>query len=188
MGQSNVCYLLEKDGSQKQAPWVQAALDYVDDYQSSDILATPEAAAEEESAAVAEAALARSKGQGFARTPEERWAIEHHAIVAAMKYFRHEGFDVEDVSARRSFDLLCKRGALERHVEVKGTTTAGEAIVLTNNEVKHACDRSNSCVLFILHSIRLEGSKASRGKRLIVDPWQLQQIHLTPVSYVYRLP
>jgi hypothetical protein len=58
MGQSNVCYLRNRDGSQKQAPWIQAALDFIDDYQTSNILATPEAAAERESAAVAEQALA----------------------------------------------------------------------------------------------------------------------------------
>jgi Domain of unknown function (DUF3883) len=109
-------------------------------------------------------------------------------MAAAKKYFRHKGFDVEDVSARRSYDLLCRRGVIECHVEVKGTTTAGEAIVLTNNEVKHACDQRNTCVLFILHSIRLEGPKASGGKQLVVNPWQLQQTHLTPVSYIYRLP
>jgi hypothetical protein len=187
MGQSNVCYPLASDGSQKRAPWIQHALDFIDDYQGSDILAKPEADAEKESAAAAEKALARSKGQGFARTPQERRALEDHAMAAAKKYFRHERFDVQDVSARRSYDLLCTRGTKELHVEVKGTTTDGDAIVLTNNEVKHARDRRNSCVLFVLHSIRLKRQKASGGKQLVLDPWRLQQAHLTPVSFTYRL-
>jgi hypothetical protein len=187
MGQSNVCYPLAGDGSQKRVPWIQHAIDFIDDYQASDILANQEAAAEKESAAAAEEALARSKGQGFARTPQERRALENHAMAVAKKYFRHEGFDVEDVSARRSYDLLCRRGTRELHVEVKGTTTDGDAIVLTNNEVKHACNPHNSCVLFVLHSIHLKEQKATGGKQFVLDPWRLRQAYLTPVSYTYRL-
>jgi Protein NO VEIN, C-terminal len=110
------------------------------------------------------AALARSKGQGFARTKEERKALEDHAMTAAKRHFRNEGFKVEDVSARRPYDLLCKRGSKELRVEVKGTTTDGEVVVLTNNEVKHASFPRNSCALFVLHSIRLKGHKAKGGK------------------------
>jgi len=187
MGQSNVCYPLAGDGSRKRSQWIGQALEFIDDYQASNILDKPEAAAELDSAIAAEEALARSKGQGFARNPLERRALEDHAMKIAKKYFRNEGFDVDDVSARRSYDLLCRRGTKELHVEVKGTTTDGDAIVLTYNEVKHACDRRNSCVLFVLHSIRLKGKKASGGKRFVMDPWRPQQAKLTPVSYTYRL-
>jgi hypothetical protein len=65
--------------------------------------------------------------------------------------------------------------------------TDGDAIVLTNNEVKHASNSHNSCALFVLHSIRLNGRKASGGKTRILQPWQLQQKNLTPVSYTYRI-
>ena len=64
----------------------------------------------------------------------------------------------------------------------------GEAIMLTKNEVKHACDSRNSCALFILHSIKLDRLKASGGMKLIVSPWKIQQEYLTPVSYIYRPP
>lgn len=187
IGQSNVWYPLAGDGSQKRAPWIQQALDFIVDYQGSNIFAEPEVAVEKESAAAAEEAFAQSKGQGFARTPEERQALEDRAMAVAKKYFRDEGFGVENVSARRPYDLLCRRGTRELHVEVKGTTTDGVAIVLTNNEVKHACDPRNSCVLFILHSIRLEGQKATGGRQLILNPWRLQQARLTPINYTYRL-
>jgi hypothetical protein len=187
MGQSNVCYPLAANGKPKPAKWIQQAIQFVFDYDASDILVSPEADAERESAAAAEKALARSKGQGFARSPEERRALEDHAMAAAQRHFRREGFNVEDVSARRPYDLLCKLNSKELHVEVKGTTTTGEAIVLTYNEVKHARGRNNSCALFILHSIRLKKRKASGGKKRILQPWQLQQKNLKPVSYMYRL-
>jgi hypothetical protein len=162
------------------------AITFIEDYRASDILTKPEAAAEEESAAAAEKALARSKGQGFAKTPQERRALENHAMEIAQRYFRQKGFSVEDVSRRRSYDLLCRRGRNELHVEVKGTTTDGEAIVLTYGEVKHACSRDNACALFVLYAIRLKGGKASGGRRRILLPWRLQRRHLIPVSYTYR--
>jgi Protein NO VEIN, C-terminal len=187
IGQSNVCYPLEVNGSPKQASWIRQALDFIEDYNGGNILADPELAAQEDSAAIVEEALARSKGQGFARTPQERRALENHAMDVAKKYFKKKGFDVDDVSARRPYDLLCKRGTTEYHVEVKGTTTSGETIVLTNNEVKHACNPRNFCVLFVLHSIQLDEGKPSGGKQLVLDPWQPHQDCLTPVNYTYRL-
>ena len=186
MGQSNVCYPLNLDGSPKQLPWMKAAARFIDDYQASNILDTPESDAEKESAAAAERALAQSQGQGFARTREEREAIERHAMDAAEKHFRSLGYDVEDVSARRSYDLLCKKGTSELHVEVKGTTTNGNTVVLTNNEVKHACDSKNSCSLFLLHSIRLEKHRAVGGKKILLEPWQPKSANLTPISFTYR--
>jgi hypothetical protein len=165
---------------------MQRVVQFIDDYRASDILDDPEADAERESAAAAEKALARSKGQGFARTPQERRALEKHAMAAAKKHFQAVGFEVEDVSARRPYDLVCRRGSREIHIEVKGTTTDGDTIILTNNEVRHASDPRNSCALFVLHSVTLKGKKATGGKRDILDPWQLQRQHLRPVSYTYR--
>jgi Domain of unknown function (DUF3883) len=151
------------------------------------LLTEPEADAEGEIAAAIEAALARSQGQGFARTPQERTAIEDHAMAAAMQYFKAERFVVEDVHLKRPYDLLCRRNEIELHVEVKGTTTNGDKVILTNNEVKHACDPGSTCVLFVLHSIILQGLRATGGKLVLLAPWELQQANLTPVCYTYRL-
>jgi len=42
-------------------------------------------------------------------------------MAAATEYFSQNGFDVENVSAKRSYDLLCVRDSVQIHVEVKGT-------------------------------------------------------------------
>jgi hypothetical protein len=187
MGQSNVCYPLNADGTPKNNAWMKAAIDFITDYQASDLLSEPEADAERESAAAAEAALARSKGQGFARDVTQRRAIENRAMALAKRHFRKEGFEVEDVSTRRSYDLLCRKGKSEIHVEVKGTTTDGSAIVLTHGEVEHACGGESSCALFILHSIELNGKKAIGGRSIIVNPWELDRKNLRAISYTYRI-
>ncbi len=132
--------------------------------------------------------LARSKSQGFAHTPQERRAFENHAMTAAQNYFRSKGLDLGNVSAGRSYDLLCRQGTNELHVEVKGTTPDGDAIVLAHNEVKHACDPRNACVLLVLHSIRLAGGKVSGRKQRIMNRWQLLRAQLTPVSYNTNRP
>lgn len=187
MGQSNVCYPYLRSGVQKQFAWIREAIDYVDEYDADDLLIDPQADAEKESADAAERAFARSEGQGFARSFKERRALEAHAMSAAARHFRRSRYDVEDVSARRSYDLLCKRKNEELHIEVKGTTTSGSAIVLTRNEVRHAGDPKNTCVLFVLHSIRLLRGRAVGGTPLIVDPWSPLATRLTPMSYTYRL-
>jgi hypothetical protein len=93
MGQRNVCYPLTANGARKSSAWMRQALSFIDDYQGSNILDKPEADAEIESTAAAERALARSKGQGFARTPQERRAIEERAMAVAKGYFRRNGFE-----------------------------------------------------------------------------------------------
>jgi len=76
----------------------------------------------------------------------------------AEQHFVNLGYDIQDVSCSKPFDLLCTKGDAELHVEVKGTTGAGEAIFLTFNEVEHACANSDRMALFILHSIELRSS------------------------------
>jgi hypothetical protein len=162
-------------------------LTYVDNYRGPNLLDEPDADAEEESAAAAERALARSQGQGFARTPEERRALEDYAMAAAQRYFEGKGFDVQNVCKARSYDLECTKGNVQLHVEVKGTTTLGDVIILTRGEVEHASNGDNRCVLFVLHSIRLERHKPSGGEQFILEPWEPLQTNLRPINYTYRL-
>jgi hypothetical protein len=187
MGQSNVCYSLESDGTQKGEPWMRKAIEFIDDFEGENIFLLPQADAEKESSDAIERALARSKGQGFARTAQQRKALEDHSMAVAKRHYRKKGFDVDDVSDRCSYDLQCKRAKDELRVEVKGTTTLGQVIVLTRGEVIHASDHRNACALFILHSIRLNGNKASGGKVVVLDPWKLQQKRLKAIGYTYEV-
>lgn len=187
MGQANVCYPYLPSGAARFAQWMKRAVEFVDDYRGSNLLLEPVADAEAEVAAATEAALARSKGQGFARSLKQRQAIEGRAMKAASNYFRNKGFKVEDVSTRRPYDLLCIRKTTELHVEVKGTTTQGQAIILTKNEVEHACNPKHSCVLFVLHTIMLSGNQATGGKANIIAPWTVRAKHLKPICYTYAL-
>lgn len=188
LGMSNICYALDTHGQPKTAAWIQQAIDFIDKYQGNNILSTPEADVERESTEAVEKALARSQGQRFARDAAERKALEDLAMELAKTHFEKEGYRVKDVSANKPYDLLCCKNGQEIHVEVKGTTTDGNTVVLTRNEVIHAQDSGNKNVLFIVYSIKLNDNLATGKNFKIINPWNPQHDHLRPISYTYRLP
>jgi hypothetical protein len=130
--------------------------------------------------------------QGRRQSATERRAIERHAIVAAVDHFRRNGWDVEDVGRFASYDLECRKGENVLHVEVKGTTSQGERVLLTRNEVFHAKRTESAVALFILARIILIKSDdsvvASGGTQIILDPWHINDGALEALAFEYTLP
>lgn len=139
--------------------------------------------------AVADLAGARAEGQGREGATPRRRAIERRAMEAAEAYFTGRGWNVEDVSDSRSYDIECTRGAEVLHVEVKGTTSRGLSILLTANEVAHARDFPHTA-LFVLHSIRVSGGDeplATGGRPHVLNPWELDDERLEALAYKYTV-
>ncbi len=128
--------------------------------------------------------------QGFGLTAVERRAVERHAQQMAEEHFISLGFDVEDVSASDCFDLRCTNGSGEVRVEVKGTTGAGEAVILTRNEVAHAREQGPRMALAIVSGIRLEKREsdvlAKGGILRVIRPWAIDDGVLDPTQFEYR--
>jgi hypothetical protein len=102
------------------------------------------------------------------------------------------GYDVEDVGATESFDLIAQLGVERRHVEVKGSSTAALAVELTASEVAHACS-DHVTDLFVVDGIQWwrdrDGSISTAGGRTRVwFDWQPSPHDLSPTSYRYNLP
>jgi hypothetical protein len=131
-------------------------------------------------------------GQGYRDLQEVRRVIELHAMQAATAYFSALGYAVEDVSRARPYDLLAVRGVTSLTVEVKGTTSRGDSVLLTRNEVNHARDNATHAVLFVLHSIslRLEEDEVSAvgGLPLVFQPWDVNTGTLESLQFKYVLP
>ena len=132
----------------------------------------------------------RGKGQGFNITPELRKKIETYSVSKAKKYFEKLGFSVKNVGSTHSYDLECKKSGNILRVEVKGTQSAGESIILTPNEIESA--RNHETALYILHSISVtqkdQKYKLSGGKELIMNPWKIdKQGKLKSISFIYYL-
>jgi hypothetical protein len=155
------------------------------------VLASPAEQAEE---AVEDAAgkLARpGKGQGFQLDQEAKVAVEALAMNMAAEFYS-KAWDVEDVHGTKSYDLICRRGQEEKHIEVKGTTTDGAEVILTPNEVKHA--RENPCTaLFVVSNITVDRAEdgtvtATGGEHHCYDPWRLDDGTLMPLGFRYQVP
>ncbi len=150
-------------------------------------------AAEDEAAAEAvEAALERRVGgQEFATSAAARKAVEDYAMRMATRYFEVRGFKVIDRSRTQPFDLECRRGDRHLLVEVKGTQTPGDEIVLTYDEVRQARDSDSPMALFIQHDVELglDGVRleASGGRSRVVEPWIPKPGSLTPIAYRCRI-
>jgi hypothetical protein len=143
-------------------------------------------------------ALAESAGkpvsrQGFRVSSEERKAIEEHAMAQAIAHFTAEGWNVMDVSRTSPFDLRCTRpSGDELHVEVKGTTSDGTSVLLTQGEVEHARVFPNTA-LFIVSHVELSaeprrGITAMGGRHRVIQPWQIEAVALQPLAFQYRVP
>ncbi|HEU5105962.1 MAG TPA: DUF3883 domain-containing protein [Solirubrobacterales bacterium] len=132
-------------------------------------------------------------GQGFRQSQEEKDAIDKHAMAVASAHLEADGWEVEDVSRNSSYDLRCTREEVELHVEVKGTTTAGAAVLLTPNEVDHARETYPDVALLIVHDVTLEqdglGEPVAKGGEIkYINPWEIDaEGTLRATGYTYNL-
>jgi hypothetical protein len=129
--------------------------------------------------------------QGRGLTGPERKVVEHHAMEVARQYLLANGYpNVEDMSVG-SYDFRASNETSSIKVEVKGTTSAGEKIILTRNEVKLHLEEYPNNALIVLHGIHLERGDppvATGGKLKLFIPWELDRSTLEPLGYEYPVP
>ena len=95
-----------------------------------------------------------------------------------------------NVGGTRSYDLDCFKNGGTLRVEVKGTQTTGDSVILTPNEVRNA--KNHKTALYILHSIKVDmvrkTYRLSGGNEEVINPWKItEQGRLKPLSYIYLL-
>lgn len=131
--------------------------------------------------------------QGFQSSVTARRAVELRAMGLASELLVSEGWEVEDVSAVRSFDLLARRGADVQHVEVKGTTGRGGEIQLTAAEVAFARSHRASMRLIVVSGIVVtfeDGGDvvASQGVIRSFEGWAPETDDLKPIAFFCTVP
>jgi hypothetical protein len=128
-------------------------------------------------------------GQGFVPDYMFRKNIEDYAVECATDYFQSAGYEVDNKSSNSPYDLLCRKFDGQIYVEVKGTTTHGDRVILTAGEVRFAQSHKEQMVLFIMHSVVLEKRNndvlVSGGHQRIIQPWDIEQGTLVATQYVY---
>ena len=189
VGQANVCYVLDSDGSPKNnAEWIDSALEYVSGYAQEDAAEHPESETDPEIAEIVDSTIERSAG--FQSNPRIRRAIEQYAMDWAKRRLKQLGLKPVDMHKTQPYDFLCKKVDADLYVEVKGTQDSGKSISLTPNEVKHAQQYKNSA-LFIVHSVKVKGKKnpkISHGHERFLPQWDISEGTLEPRGYVFSLP
>ncbi len=131
-------------------------------------------------------------GQGFRLSTKQRRAVEMRAVKLAIEHMKSAGWQrVQDVGDTKSYDLHCTTGTHVLKVEVKGTTSSGESIILTKNEVALHQNEYPNNALVVVTGITLSGTPeepiADGGFLAVVSPWALDQERLTAISYLYTL-
>jgi hypothetical protein len=143
-------------------------------------------------------AVQNAGGQGYSVDQVAKLAVEAQAMLAAKDYYLSQGWEVDDSVHKNSpFDLECMRNGEVKHVEVKGTTTEGNDVFLTPNEVKHArqCHADKQCqsvALFVVSQVKVQPGaagelQASGGLPRRLDPWILIDDQLEPTGYRHTL-
>jgi hypothetical protein len=138
---------------------------------------------------VAPLRLAKGQGRRGLSGPERR-LVELEAMRRARQWLTEKGFKFKDVSAEESCDFRAARDGEEWVIEVKGTTGGPESILLTPNEVALHRSKHPRNALLIVHGIKLsdDGTDVLRaGDLLAIAPWAIDEEHLKPVCYEYRL-
>ncbi len=99
---------------------------------------------------------------------------------------------MKDVGASKSYDLDVRRGSEHLYVEVKGTTSTGEEVILTRAEVELHQSQHPSTVLMVVAGIDLDRSvsppAATGGSLSVVHPWMIEADAWTVVAYRYKVP
>ena len=127
------------------------------------------------------------------------WAVRKKVELCAedhaVEHFSGLGWVVARVGhLKLGYDLECKNESGEiLHVEVKGTQTLGEKVVLTENEVRHnreAAECGAGHALYVLSKIKvsLEGDiHCSGGEANCMWPWSIEDDDLVPTEYSYKV-
>ena len=138
-----------------------------------------------------------TRGRGGRKRPVTsaalKSAIENRAVDVVVQYLTSDGWSVRDVGSVQSYDLDCERHKDRLHVEVKGTTGGGGAVVLTANEVGHARIEYPDVALAIVTGINVHladdgGIIASDGDLAMWHPWDIGEGRLDATVYRYEPP
>jgi hypothetical protein len=186
-GQSNVCYPYGSSGKLKASRWMENVISYVLNYDKENLMKNPNA--ENESDEVA--AISQEQAAGFQSNPAIRKEIEEFAMIKARAALGAKGYrNFKNTATLHPYDYTCEQGNKTFYVEVKGTQTPGKTVILTKGEVNHVNNNKGACILVLVHSVLVLGTKNPRvsgGATEVRESWTLRHEDLSPIQYVWKV-
>lgn len=123
-------------------------------------------------------------GTGYESDPKIRKDVEQHAVKRACSFYEKRGYSV--IEKGKPYDLLCEKPGEVIHVEVKGSRSTLDAILVTTNEIKDARNIGWRSDLFLVDNIVLESTDSGRCR--LKSNWVPEDNDLTPMQYRYKFP
>jgi hypothetical protein len=131
----------------------------------------------------------RRGGQGFGLSVEQRDAVEFYAVRAARAYLKDDGWETEYVGDTKTWDIEATRGSDKIFVEVKGTTSPGDSVILTGPQVRKYRRLQPRTALIVVHGIELDRTAsppvAQGGRVHEIRPWTIEDEDLEAISVRY---
>lgn len=130
------------------------------------------------------------RGQGFQYDALYRRVIEARAMAVARRELEQSYRIVKDYSKTESYDFLCRNGnGRSRKIEVKGTTTAGNAVLVSSNEYDLA--RRERVDLYVVSGVQLkfdgDDVTAHGGTLTVHEDWGNNGYSVKPRGYAVTL-
>jgi hypothetical protein len=105
----------------------------------------------------------QERREGYQSNQHVKDAVEVYAMERAELHYGKK-YEVDASKARNNpFDMECTSSKKKIYVEVKGTQTSGDEIILTEGERDHMERNAGCSELFVLHHIRVTGRKRARA-------------------------
>lgn len=134
----------------------------------------------------------RQRTSGYVADPKLRKAIELQAMEQATAFLVAEGYSVEDVSAKKPYDLHGYSNNGEIRVEVKGSSGSATTVELTIGEVNKAFEDGAEAALIVVDQIPWktvgDAIHTSNGEMRIWRDWSPEDERLQPIRFRYLLP
>jgi ATP-dependent phosphoenolpyruvate carboxykinase len=128
-------------------------------------------------------------GQAIGLSPRERRLVEDRAMHVASEWLTENGFEWRDVHKKKPYDFEASKSGDQYIVEVKGTTGAPSSVILTKNEVQVHREQFPLNMLLVVHGIELSLDRQRAGGGLLhpLNPWEIADSRLEPLSFRYAL-
>jgi hypothetical protein len=192
IGRYSACYPY-KNGKRKDESWIEQTTCFARTYKGRNLLLERCPSSIEEDRSVKESILAaQERKAGFQSNQKIRRAIEDYAMKRAKLKLEQRGFrDFKNTSKLKSYDYTCYKDGKLYYVEVKGTQTKGDAVILTKNEVAHANENPGNSMIVIVHHVKVKDGNppvTNGGEVDVHKRWSPHPNDLVALQYQWTVP
>jgi hypothetical protein len=96
----------------------------------------------------------------------------------------------DETASRECYDYTCRKNGKLYYVEVKGTQTNGNSVILTRNEVDNALYYPDSSIFVLVSAVRVKDKpqiSVGGGQVTVREKWMPRKQDLKPIQYMWKV-